>query len=79
MALFEEGAQAYQDADELFRIDSWVQVMLGQGLLPKGYHRVAQLMPADRLREALASLKANIGGAVDKMPAHQEFLREFCG
>jgi len=78
MALFEEGAQAYQDADELFRIDSWVQVMLGQGLRPSGYHRVAQLMPADQLREALASLKANIGSAVGKMPTHQEFLREFC-
>jgi len=78
MALFEEGAQAYQDADELFRIDSWVQVMLGQGLRPSGYHRVAQLMPAGLLREALASLKANIGSAVGKMPTHQEFLREFC-
>jgi tryptophan halogenase len=79
MALFEEGAHAYQDADELFRIDSWVQVMLGQGLKPCGHHRVAQLMPADQLREALTSLKSNIAGAVAKMPPHEEFLRAHCG
>lgn len=79
MALFEEGAQAYQDADELFRIDSWVQIMLGQGLKASGHHRVAHPMPANQLREALASLKANIAGVVAKMPPHEEFLCEFCG
>ena len=34
IALFRDNAQAYQDAHDLFRVDSWVQVMLGQRLEP---------------------------------------------
>jgi len=78
MALFRDNAQAYQAPDELFRIDSWVQVMLGQKLLPRGYHQVARMMPPGQLRRTLADLKGNIAGTVAKMPSHQEFLDHYC-
>ena len=39
--LFREHALAYQSADELFRVDSWVQVMLGQKLKPRSWHKLA--------------------------------------
>ncbi len=78
IALFRENAQAYQASDELFRIDSWVQVMLGQRLQPRGYHQLARMMPPGQLRQALADLKAGIAGAVAKMPTHQEFLDRYC-
>jgi len=78
MALFRDNAQAYQASDELFRIDSWVQVMLGQRLQPRGYHQVARMMPPGQLRQALADLKANIAGTVAKMPTHQAFLDQYC-
>jgi tryptophan halogenase len=78
MALFRDNAQAYQAPAELFRIDSWVQVMLGQRLQPRGYHQVARMMPPGQLRQALADLKANIAGTVAKMPSHQEFLDHYC-
>jgi tryptophan halogenase len=74
IALFRENAQAYQASDELFRVDSWVQVMLGQRIQPRGYHQLARLMPPGQLRQALGDLKANIAGAVARMPSHQEFL-----
>ena len=78
MALFRDNAQAYQASDELFRVDSWVQVMLGQRLQPRGHHQVARMMPPGQLRQALADLKANIAGTVAKMPGHQEFLDRYC-
>ena len=78
MALFRDNAQAYQAPDELFRIDSWVQVMLGQQLQPRGYHQVARMMPPGQLRRTLADLKGNIAGTVAKMPSHQEFLDHYC-
>jgi len=78
MALFRDNALAYQAPDELFRIDSWVQVLLGQGLQPRGYHQVARMMPPGQLRQALTDLKAGIAGAVAKMPNHQEFLDHYC-
>ncbi|MEO9132063.1 MAG: tryptophan halogenase family protein, partial [Sphingomonas sp.] len=78
MELFRYNAQAYQAPAELFRIDSWVQVMLGQQLQPRGYHQVARMMPPGQLRQALTDLKTGIAGAVAKMPSHQTFLDQYC-
>ena len=42
--LFKEYAYAFQGDSELFRVDSWTQVMLGQRIMPKAYHHAARLM-----------------------------------
>ena len=75
--LFREHAHAYQDSHDLFRVDSWVQVMLGQRQHPSSYNHVTRLMPERQLREALSSLQANIVRAVEGMPSHCEFLRRY--
>ena len=74
IALFREGANAYQAADELFRTDSWVQVMLGQRLTPLSHHAMGQLMPPEQLRTALAGAAEKVRQAVARLPAHQAFL-----
>jgi len=76
--LFREHALAYQASDELFRVDSWVQVMLGQGIKPRSWHKLGQLMTDAQLRKALTDLKGNIAKAVAGMPAHQAFLDQYC-
>ncbi|WP_066801223.1 tryptophan halogenase family protein [Sphingomonas soli] len=75
--MFRENAHAWQTPDDLFRIDSWVQVMLGQRLEPKAWHQMGQLLGDAQLRGALADLKGNIRRAVDGMPAHQDFLDRY--
>ena len=74
IALFREGANAYQAADELFRTDSWVQVMLGQRLTPRSHHAMGQLMAPEQLRTALAGAAEKVRQAVARLPAHQAFL-----
>ena len=78
IALFREDAQAYQASDDLFRVDSWVQVLLGQRLRPRGFHQLARMVPPAELRGALDKLRADIAAAVARMPAHEQFLREYC-
>ena len=75
--LFREHAHAYQDSHDLFRVDSWVQVMLGQGQQPASYSPVGRLMQEAQLRDALSNLQAHIGTAVERMPSHGEFLRQY--
>lgn len=77
IALFRESATAFQACDELFRVDSWVQVMLGQGLEPEGHHALAQMIGADKLGGSLASLAANFKRIAAGLPAHQAFLDEY--
>lgn len=75
---FRDNAQAYQDGIDVFRVDSWVQVMLGQGLQPTGYHALAKMMPPAELKQALETLAGNIEKAVQQLPSHQTFLERYC-
>jgi tryptophan halogenase len=74
IALFRENAHAYQADGELFRVDSWTQVMLGQGIVPAHYHDFAKMMSDRDLGRLLTSLKESIQKAVARLPDHQEFL-----
>jgi tryptophan halogenase len=77
ISLFEEAAHAFQDAHDLFRVDSWVQVMLGQRLTPHSYHPATHMMPEPQMREALDSLRNNIERVVAAMPMHETWLERF--
>lgn len=76
--LFKDTAQAYQADSELFRVDSWTQVMLGQGLMPEHYHHVARKMNDQELSAFLKQLRAAILQTVEKMPSHSEFIERYC-
>lgn len=78
VALFEERAHAYQDGGELFRVDSWVQVMLGQGLKPKGYHPLPRLMSEAEMQKFQEGFKSSIRSVVSELPAHQDFIDQYC-
>jgi tryptophan halogenase len=75
---FVEGAHAWQAAGEVFRVDSWVQVMLGQRLTPRGWHRMGAVMSEGRLGQTLAELRQAIANTVAAMPGHQAFLDSYC-
>ncbi len=76
--LFRENAMAYQAADDLFRVDSWVQVLLGQRAEPRAHHPMARLLKAGQLRQVLDDTRARIGQTVAAMPQHQQFIDQYC-
>lgn len=43
MTLFEQTGRFVQRKDEIF-VDSWLHVMIGQGLIPKQHHPLADEM-----------------------------------
>ncbi len=58
IALFKENAHAYQADGELFRVDSWTQVMFGQGIMPEHYHQATRAMKEKDLGQFLSTLRA---------------------
>lgn len=76
--LFRDTGTVSLKDDELFRVDSWVQVMFGQGIYPKQYHPIVDLMGDRELSEFLNSIKNRVVETVDKMPSHQQFIDHFC-
>ena len=76
--IFRESAHAYQEAGELFRVDSWVQVMLGQGIVPEHFHPLPMTMPDADLKRFLGSMRTSIDQATARLPMHQEFIDRYC-
>ena len=76
--LFRDSGYVYQAPDDLFRVASWLYVMIGQRLEPRHYHHMGALLGEERLRRALDSLQSSIAAAVGRMPAHREFLERYC-
>jgi tryptophan halogenase len=76
--LFKQSAHAYQANGELFRVDSWTQVMFGQRLMPEHYHHLAQTMSEKDLQRFLTSMKMAINQAVEKLPMHSDFVKQYC-
>jgi tryptophan halogenase len=76
--LFKENAHVHRFNSELFNEISWVEVMLGQGLFPKGYHPLVDVLPAEEFDRRLAHVKRVLDTAVDYVPLHQKFINDNC-
>jgi len=78
MAMFRENGYAWPDDVALFRVDSWVQVMTGQGLMPKQHHGAGRVLPVDGLKQQLMALRNMIENSVSQMPEHADFIKNYC-
>ena len=78
MRLFRNSGRFYRNAEEMFALTSWVQVMVGQHVLPQGYHPLVDQLSPDKLREFMASVHGVIANCVDAMPMHQAFIDRYC-
>lgn len=76
--LFREGAHAYQADGELFRVDSWTSVLMGQGIRPEHYHHAARAISDAELMQLLQQFRASIDATVAKLPTHQDFIDRYC-
>ena len=76
--LFKETGLSFQGERELFRLDSWLHVMLGQGLVPRHYHSLFKTMSDEELVSNLTNTRNTIADAVGKLPSHGEFVNHYC-
>jgi tryptophan halogenase len=78
MYLFRDSGRFYREAEEMFAVTSWVQVMLGQHIQPRRYHPMADLMPEAQLREFVDGVHKVIATCVEAMPRHEQFIARYC-
>ncbi len=77
LALFREKGRIFRYDDELFGIPSWVQVLLGQNVIPVGYDPVVDALDADRVADALRQMRAAILRAAEALPPHADFVARY--
>ncbi len=76
--LFRETGRVFRFQNELFAENSWIQVMLGQGIVPKQYHQVADLMSDAELSRFLDGIKSHVDSTVQQLPKHQTYVEQYC-
>ncbi len=76
--IFRENGYVWPDDVNLFRVDSWVQVMLGQGIFPKDHHGASRILAAQTLEDQVKSLRHVVDQNLAQMPRHEDFLKTYC-
>ena len=76
--LFRDSGRFYREGTEMFALTSWVQVMIGQGIIPASYHPMANLVPDDELAKLGESVRGVIASCVAAMPEHEQFIARYC-
>jgi tryptophan halogenase len=78
IALFKEAGHVCPEKYDLFSEVSWVQVMIGQGIIPDRYHPFIDVFTEEELSSHLKSVQAVISRCVEVMPTHAQFVAENC-
>jgi tryptophan halogenase len=76
--LFRETGRVFRVPNELFAENSWIQVMLGQGIEPQQHHPVADLMGDEELSGFLNNIKSQVDRTVAQLPSHQAYVEQYC-
>ncbi|HEY8708381.1 MAG TPA: tryptophan halogenase family protein [Burkholderiaceae bacterium] len=76
--LFRSHGRIYRTADELFAEAGWLQVLLGQGIVPAGHHPLAALLGDEQRTAFLEDIRNVIARSAELMPAHADFVAKHC-
>lgn len=77
--LFRETGRVFRKNEELFIENSWAQVLMGQGVMPKSYHPIANKLPQEELDKFLSMLRDSVARTVDSLPSHGDYIARYCG
>lgn len=77
--LFRETARVFRAPTELFAENSWIQVMLGQGIVPEHHHPVADLMGDAELSRFLDDIRGAVNRTLAQLPAHHDYVQRYSG
>ncbi|WP_447725748.1 tryptophan halogenase family protein [Sphingomonas koreensis] len=76
--LFAANGRVFRENDELFTEESWIQVFLGQGVVPHGYDPLVDIKSDAQVEQFLGNIQTVIGKCVNLMPTHAEFVARTC-
>ena len=68
----------HREHEELFTEPGWLQVFVGQDVMPRGWNPIADTMPVEQLEAMMTQIEAGVGRIAADLPGHAPFLRAFC-
>jgi tryptophan 7-halogenase len=78
IALFKEDGHIFREHEELFTEVGWMQVMIGQGILPSGNHPLADQISNEDLADYMDMIETLNAREAAQMMTHQDFIAAHC-
>ena len=76
--LWMANGRIFREDEELFAEESWIQVLLGQGMIPRGHDPLVDIKSDAQIAQYLGNIAAVIGKCVAVMPTHAEYVAKTC-
>lgn len=76
LELFNSYGRIFREGNELFSVQSWMFVLLGQGLKPSLIDPMADRLDEGLVLQALRDIENGVERSVLSMPAHQDYLKK---
>lgn len=75
---FRQHGRVIVEEDDLFKEANWIQVLIGQGIMPESFSPLALNVGDDDLDGYFDSLRQIYARTVAGMPNHDEFIARYC-
>lgn len=76
--LWMANGRIFREDDELFAEESWIQVFLGQGMIPRGYDPLVDIKTETEVVDFVGNIETTIRKCVAVMPDHSAFVAKVC-
>ena len=76
--LWRSNGRIFREDEELFAEESWIQVFLGHGIMPRGYDPLVGIKSDPQIEQFLGNIASTIDRCVEVMPTHNDYVQKFC-
>ena len=76
LAMFATNGRIHRENNELFTETSWLSVMIGQGVMPRRHHPIADTLPPAELLHRLGHIRSVVTDTTRAMPRQDDYLRQ---
>ena len=78
LELFRSYGRIWREDNELFPVQSWLYLFVGQNVIPSGYDPLADTLDPQQVKANLDDIHAVIRRCAQDMPRHQDFINQHC-
>jgi len=76
--LFRASGRLQEDAEDLFKNIAWLQVLLGQNVVPEAYHPMADIPTGEQLDGFLGDIRRVIAHRAASFMDHRHYIDQHC-
>jgi tryptophan halogenase len=76
--LWRSNGRIFREDDELFGEESWIQVFIGQEIMPQSYDPLVGIKSDPQIEQYLGNIAATIERCVQVMPDHADYVSKYC-